>query len=304
MSTFGDSQVRNLFIAPSFSKATADVTADYVTWAVENGKVVIKSHDGDGHVVRSQAIDPKNVISASFKAAADLEPKAFIATSTIAGTIAAGDVFEVTAYLDEYGANKTTDAGIFKGFYKAKAGDTAALVATGLADSIAANIKASKLESQFLVADSGDTVIVEYLRAPFVLGKFNGAPGRGRVTSKTNSAAGTITTASNYQSATPGAFVNGVELANLEWFVEGNRGEVYRDANYPNNFSHKYVADPTAAYGVYEIAFYTERLSAPGDKQRQMVTIAAVQGADDNAGNSAATFAAAHIATLEAALNA
>ena len=48
---------------------------------------------------------------------------------------------------------------------------------------------------------------------------------------------------------------NGKQIADMEWFYHGTRGDIYREATYPDNFSFKPLVDETKAYYVLDIHF-------------------------------------------------
>lgn len=48
---------------------------------------------------------------------------------------------------------------------------------------------------------------------------------------------------------------NGKQIADMEWFYHGTRGDIYREATYPDNFDFKPLVDETEAYGVLDIHF-------------------------------------------------
>lgn len=48
---------------------------------------------------------------------------------------------------------------------------------------------------------------------------------------------------------------NGKQIADMEWFYHGTRGDIYREATYPNNFDFKPLVDETKAYHTLDIHF-------------------------------------------------
>lgn len=271
MSVFGDSQVRNLFVDNKFIKAAnATAAATQVKWHMSNGNVVINQVKG-GETRASQSIDPKNVISAGFNS---FKPNKSSHTVAFTTNAAKGDSFEVVCYIENYGASNGHDAGMIRGVYTAVGADTPTTIVVGLKDSLDKAIAKEQIKGITTSKTTG-TLTVVYDRSDFNLGKFDGSVVKGRVLGRAFSATTSVVNATTYAPVVS----NGTEIANLEWFMEGNVGDIYRGVGYPNNFDTAYLADASKQYGVYEIAFYTERMGAPGDKQRQMLTIAVVEGA-------------------------
>ena len=48
---------------------------------------------------------------------------------------------------------------------------------------------------------------------------------------------------------------NGKQIADMEWFYHGTRGDIYREATYPDNFDFKPLVDETMAYHTLDIHF-------------------------------------------------
>lgn len=48
---------------------------------------------------------------------------------------------------------------------------------------------------------------------------------------------------------------NGKQIADMEWFYHGTRGDIYRGATYPDNFDFKPLVDETKAYNTLDIHF-------------------------------------------------
>ena len=48
---------------------------------------------------------------------------------------------------------------------------------------------------------------------------------------------------------------NGKQIADMEWFYHGTRGDIYREATYPDNFDFKPLVDETNAYHTLDIHF-------------------------------------------------
>lgn len=78
------------------------------------------------------------------------------------------------------------------------------------------------------------------------------------------------------------------KLADLEWFCLGERGDIYRGINWPNNFETKYQIDATGstAYSIVDLTYFYMGNNEDIQHSRKTVTFAC-------AGVSAATAAAA-----------
>ena len=270
MSTFGDSQVRNLVVdntatSTVLGTATVEMAAG---GSLAPGPFRIKS-TAYGKDRYSAIIDPKMVLSSGAKALVVKKEVHTVALTGAAPTV--GEGVELVVYLDSFGAHNTVDATSVRGWYKIQNGDDVAAVAVGLADSLSKGLASTAINGIVVDDTTAGSVIITLDRSDFKLGKFDGKMNQGRVLYKGNESE--VTGVDTITKDASGV-VNGVEIANLEWFTAGNIGDVYRGVGYPNNFDADLVADITKDYELYEIAFYSERISAPGDKQRQMFTIA------------------------------
>jgi len=288
MSVFGDSQVRGLFVG---SIDQTDDTLDGLAngevgaYNAANGLATIAGEPfiivgfQNGKKRTIGPIDPDKVLSYGEKT---LEIWVKDHRVKYEGTVETNDAFEITLYLDEYGAANGIDAWPITAGYVAEDSDTLVQVVDGLA----ANLNKALIKegipafaNNYGITASNDgassVLLIKVGRGDFKLGKFNGkimdARALGRVYKR--GATGSLK-ATTQEVIRMGPIPNGVEIANLEWFMEGNFGDVYRGSGYPNNFETEYNTNPSADYKLYELVYYSERIGAPGDKQRQMVTIA------------------------------
>lgn len=65
------------------------------------------------------------------------------------------------------------------------------------------------------------------------------------------------------------------ELADLEWFAYGERGDMYRGYLYPNDYDTKYLIDLSKTYNVLNIEFYWSGENENVQKSKRMIQIAA-----------------------------
>lgn len=83
---------------------------------------------------------------------------------------------------------------------------------------------------------------------------------------------GTVTDSTNI--STSGDYItDGYNLADLEYFCMGERGDVYRGINWPNNIETAYMVDPTAEYDVIDLHYYYQGEGINDDKSEKVITI-------------------------------
>lgn len=70
---------------------------------------------------------------------------------------------------------------------------------------------------------------------------------------------------------------NGKEIADLEWFCMGERGDQYREIGYPNYIPTTYLVDPTQQYHVLELHFGFTDTGVNSYRSEKDITIVSTQ---------------------------
>jgi len=278
MSTFSENQSRKIFIATANTAAgVADVSAlnegevqafttDGKKAVAAASKFLIATKKG-GVIYNTEFIDSAKVLKTK-KSANDTKLQKYSIAFT--GTPVVGKFVDVVVFVDNYGANAGSGQPYpFHIGYTIQSGDTASSVVTGLLASLTAQ---ANITSDINIYDDGSAAATFAFvagRTPFALGRMAGEPLSTRLTVKTSgtglSAAVTTSTVSSN---------NGYEIANIEWFDLGNTGDTYRGAGYPNSYNETYLAVAATAYTSFDVSYFSERMSAPGDKQASQVLVA------------------------------
>jgi hypothetical protein len=68
---------------------------------------------------------------------------------------------------------------------------------------------------------------------------------------------------------------NGQQIADLEWFCMGERGDQYRNVGWPNVISTKYLVDPTKQYNVLELHYAFTDTGVNSYRTEKEITIVA-----------------------------
>lgn len=71
---------------------------------------------------------------------------------------------------------------------------------------------------------------------------------------------------------------NGKDIADLEYFCMGDRGDVYRNIGWPQVMNTKYLVDASRAYDVLDIHYYYVGNNENPQKSEKDITIVAPQG--------------------------
>ena len=75
---------------------------------------------------------------------------------------------------------------------------------------------------------------------------------------------------------------NGKQIADMEWFYHGTRGDIYREATYPDNFDFKPLVDETKAYSTLDIHFAYVGPGVEVAKSERTITVVCADTAELN----------------------
>ena len=75
---------------------------------------------------------------------------------------------------------------------------------------------------------------------------------------------------------------NGKQIADMEWFYHGTRGDIYREATYPDNFDFKSLVDETKAYNTLDIHFAYVGPGVEVAKSERTITVVCAEAAELN----------------------
>lgn len=75
---------------------------------------------------------------------------------------------------------------------------------------------------------------------------------------------------------------NGKQIADMEWFYHGTRGDIYREATYPDNFDFKSLVDETKAYSTLDIHFAYVGPGVEVAKSERTITVVCAYAAELN----------------------
>ena len=75
---------------------------------------------------------------------------------------------------------------------------------------------------------------------------------------------------------------NGKQIADMEWFYHGTRGDIYREATYPDNFDFKPLVDETKAYHTLDIHFAYVGPGVEVAKSERTITVVCADTAELN----------------------
>lgn len=312
MATFSTNQVKQLYVAKAVD-ASLDTIGDIKFFAAGDNQIAAKYVGNDGKV-RTDIIDLATLKGKAVKASSMAE---YLENAFIASTSAvAGQDYILKVTLSEFGGMTPEDKGFILADYTAKTGDAAKDVLAGLAVALANNAAKAAynkvinvyvttaanastsltLNTNLWAVEAGadvatvaaygslTAIIVEAAEQPWSLGKNDGARVGIQISSDKILSSGVETSwiTVTYNTAHPSAIIkNSKKIADLEYFAFGERGDIYRGINWPNNFEFKGLVDPNAAYGYHAIELTFAYQGDAEDIQKspkEMVIVAPAEG--------------------------
>lgn len=303
MQNFNTNQTRHFYVAGAVD-SNVDTNLDIALGTMQTGEFFFKYKNADGLVTRSDTIDPKKVVSLKNTSAAAMATKLMAHTITLdtnAVTLAncIGKVFTLsvkTLGLVDYDAadgititasvtGNATNTASASAFYKD--------MAMAIAKALPKFDKSYPLFKVFVgtteitaatttISGTASSIILVEAAQKYVRGKLSGEPVPFVVSSRLEM--------SNYEdipwaleAVAVSAITNNIivpanyVLADLEYFALGERGDVYRGYNFPNDYTPTYAIDPfgSTAYNVVTIEYYWNGHAENVQKSPRMIQIAA-----------------------------
>lgn len=305
MANFNTNQARHLYVAGTKKSTIAGIAnaGDIYVGTTATGELYFVYKNGDGIVTRSDTIPAANIEYFNKKGAADLAHKLLahtvaIDTNAVSLSALAGKTVTINIDVQEYislsPADKIT---VTASVDVTSAMNTAALFHKALAIAIAKampkrNIPLFRVFSNGseVTADTADSAVtgaaggVVLVATPqkWIRGKMSNEPFNLVVSTSykadnnSDIAWGTDTVAA---SAISGYTVlsNSYQLADLEYFCLGERGDVYRGAMWPNNYEPTYMINVASNYDVLTIQYFWQGHAENIQKSPRTIQIAGSQ---------------------------
>lgn len=282
MSIFSTNQARQLYVATASTKdassgkySAPDALGEVAV--VKTAEGVYIQHFGKGGLTRSDLIT--NIISANVTPAAKMNKTLKSFTVTINSDPVANEDYILKVAFRQF-INAADDSIYTKfGMVHATSGMSKSNFYKELALSLAKNFsrEASKLVKIKLGTTevTGDTkaesltgtytsVVIEEVAQEWVLGVLPQVPVYFDVLAGDW---GTVV------KGTAGTLNNGKDIADLEYFCMGERGDIYRGAGYPNNIKTEYMVNPESAYAVLDIHYAYVGANEGVQKSEKTLTI-------------------------------
>ena len=256
---FSVNQASHLYVVKKVAESDSVVNVgDILVKTTDDGKNMYFSYMGEGGLLRSDLIPVENVIAYSYKTAKSLETPLKKATVVLNNKISANPVAGQDYILRvKYSIGSIDNQYIKYGAVRGFVGMTDKEFYTKMVESLNNNFKReAEPVFTFVAKDSG--IEITEVEPKWVLGTYPQRPIDFEISVDTIVADGaegpwgevTITNSDN-------SYPNSKKIADFEYFCMGERGDQYRNYNWPNVIPTKYMVDATdtAGYDVINIHY-------------------------------------------------
>ena len=238
-------------------------------------KFVILQKSNKGTIITSDIVDPKNIRFSKSKA---YSAEVLGVTTFSAITATVGELYTIEIAIKEFGSLSPEDEYIKKAFYKAVTGNTAENIVDGLVQSLARNFSREQptvgTQTTYTLAGGGTVKIQD--NPYFAFSKTGTGASAALVITEKNQWVG-LTYRLGKHTSTKQSFIvsakfpvqpttvvvkskpsvnSGYDIADMEWYLKGERNDVYRDQGSPNNFDGAYDAVYSTNYNVIELGYF------------------------------------------------
>lgn len=306
MANFNTYQTRNLYVVKSFLESgEPDAAGELAMGTTATGEIFFKYFNGDGQAVRTDLIRPKSIISLKNTAAADMDKPVpqYTLTLNSAVTLAncVGKVFTLTINLHQILSYDMNDSMAVTASVVGDATNTANATAfySAFATAIQAAMPKFTKAAPFTVTSSANGIVITPAPGAYRRGLLSKDIFPLSFSSRLHGddvAWADVAEAASASVKIPSVY----EIADLEYFTLGERGDSFRGAFWPNNYEPTYLVDLTKTYDVVSIEFAWQGNAENIQKSPRMIQLACeVSGSGQSATSAASTIYSTVAATME-----
>lgn len=317
MAVFSINQVRQLYVAKELKTGNALLAADaagsILPKADPTKETLYFQYMSPGGVVSSDKITIANIMYAKATDASamahKLVRKEVTLDADVSATPVAGQEYILRLVFRHYIGLGENDQQVKYGFVKATSGLTASdfykKMALSLYDNVKrdvtplVNIYVSTAAADTLITDATKLadltgtytkIIIEEVEQDWKLGKMPQAFMPFDVQTASITVDGDERLWGKVETATPVNIVkNGHNIADLEYFCHGFRGDEYRGMGYPNNIDTEYLVDSSLEYNTIDIHYAYVGSNESVQKSEKDITIVVPKVGDNNAAGNKLT---------------
>ena len=260
--TFSTNQVRHLYVVKGTqaSVGTADTAGKLAVKADKAKSHLYFEYKSPGGLVRSDLIDIKNIIAAKATDATSLRRelgrvKVTLDSAVNGGLPVAGQDYLLRIAIRQFAGMSDEDQYFKHGLVRATSGMTAEQFYTKLKDSLVMNFSREGSKLLDFTSDATGVTITE-VEQEWKRGVLAQVPVYFSVHPTTILVGGVDEIWGVVTPAHSGVYVgNGKNIADLEYFCMGERGDHYRNINWPYVIETTYLVDPASEYSVLDIHY-------------------------------------------------
>lgn len=302
---FTENQATLVYVAKALKTDFASLkdAGDILVKATPDKQAIYFQHKGVADISRSDLIEVKNIISANATSAKSMKKKLKNATVTLDASVnggkpIAGQDYVLRLVFSGYIGISPEDSQYWKyGVVHATNGMSASDFYKKMAISIAKNM--SREAVQFIKVFLGNTEVTPRTKEDKLTGTYTGviikevAPDwiRGTKQEKIVRLTAEPTTVNDGTSDVVWGTVkysdgdtlkNGKEIADMEYFFAGEKGDQYRLINWPDYVPTEYLVDPTQEYDVIDIHYSYVGSNESVQKSEKDIKLIVPAGKADN----------------------
>lgn len=265
---YTDNQVRHLYVAKTIVE-TAPTNEGDLQLVKQGNTAYFKYMSPNKQLVVSDKIDLDKIEYVKTIQAAKMQKKLKKHTITLTENPVAGQEYIIRLTFKNYiGIGDNNMA--FK--YGMGSGATKTALLADLEKSLKANLKDVNVLAEVKV--EGETLVITEVAQDWVRGKMAKAVIPFEVDFLPVTIEGVETTDWATETTTEGdAIPNGYDVADMEYFYMGNRGDIYRGMGYPHNIETTYLVKETDNYNVLEIHYSYVGANESVQKSEKDITI-------------------------------
>ena len=313
MAIFNVNQNRQFYVVKSFKSSASDVKAegDIALGKTKDGKQIFFKYYGKGGLTRTDLIDVDKVCYAKVTPKADMQRKLKKAVVTLSKDVNSGMPITGQDYILRIQVSNFLSPGDASVYIKSNAvhatkamSEDASLFYEAMLKSLERNFSREKQTAgmdllKFEVTKTSDgsakangIQITEVGNQPWRLGVLSQEAVNFEIIPTTVRYEGEEVVWGSVETGETNEVVgNGHQVADLEYFCQAERGDMFRNMGWPNNIDVKYMVDPTKEYDLLDLHYFFSGNGVQVHKSEKDITFAAEDNAEITKLKSAITSA-------------
>lgn len=279
MAIFSTNQNRQFYVVKRIVTVTPTQEGDIQVSKTADGEIFFK-HFGKAGITRTDLINPDTSCYARLTRKAEMQRKTKKATVTLdpsvgGGAPIAGQDYVLRIYINNFLAPGDANTYVKVGAVHAVSGMTAATFYQKMAEVLTKSFSRESENGGLLTFShsAAGLVIEEVKDQPWRLGVLSQEPVNFEVYPTTVTYEGSEVVWGKVTMADTNVTVgNGKKIADLEYFCQAERGDMFRNMGWPNNIDVKYMVDPSKEYDVLDLHYFYSGAGVQVHKSEKDIT--------------------------------